>query len=255
MIELERVGAYYGQTQRQQVLHDVSMCVPRNQTLVLLGGSGAGKSTVLKTILRLVPVADGTIHVDGTDITTLSPTQLRRTIGMVFQQAALFPHLTVADNIALPLRVAGVMRDERQVRARDMLALVGLEPGTYADRLPGALSGGQQQRVGVARALVTQPSYLLMDEPFSALDALTRRHLQEELKTLRTQLGITILFVTHDAMEAASLGDAIAVMDNGRIVQQGSALELMENPAHQAVEHLVSAPLRALRGFVQASVR
>lgn len=255
MIELNRLNAYYGNTQRHKVLDDVSLRIPRDQTLVLLGGSGAGKSTVLKAILRLVSIESGVIHLNGADITTFSSTQLRRAIGMVFQQAALFPHLNVIENIALPLRVAGLARRERHARARDMLALVGLEPNAYAERLPSALSGGQQQRVGVARALVTQPSYLLMDEPFSALDALTRRNLQEELKALRTQLGITILFVTHDAMEAASLGDAIAVMDAGRIVQQGSALELMEHPTHKAVEDLVSSPLRALRGFVQASVR
>lgn len=255
MIELQQVTARYANDPTRHVLTSVDLVVPRDATTVLLGGSGAGKSTVLKAILRLVEPDSGTIRVDGTDITQLDRVALRRTIGMVFQQIALFPHLSVSENIALPLRVAGVPRRERQVRAEELLQLVGLDPADYGTRFPNTLSGGQQQRVGVARALAPRPSYLLMDEPFGALDALTRRNLQDELKMLRTQLNITILFVTHDVMEAATLGDRIAVMDGGCIVQEGTAAELMDHPRHAAVQELVSRPLRELRSFVQEIVR
>lgn len=254
MIELQHVRAAYAPPGSPPVLDDVSLHIPRDATLVLLGGSGAGKSTVLKTILRLVDY-QGVIRIDGADIRHLDPLALRRDIGMVFQQAALFPHLTAAENIALPLRAAGNSRRERMARAHELLELVGLPPGDYANRFPAMLSGGQQQRVGVARALATRPSYLLMDEPFGALDALTRRKLQDELKELRQRLNVTILFVTHDVMEAASLGDAIAVMEHGRIVQTGTAAELMDAPCATIVDELVSKPLRELKQFVRDSVR
>ncbi len=255
MIELENVSVSYANDPSRLVLDGVTLTVKRDETMVLLGGSGAGKSTLLKTILRLLAPAQGSIRIDGVDITTLDRVALRRTIGMVFQQIALFPHLTVAENIALPLRVAGIPRAARRARAEELLQLVGLEPAQYAARYPQMLSGGQQQRVGVARALAPSPSYLLMDEPFGALDALTRRRLQDELKLLRQRLNITILFVTHDVMEAASLGDRIAVMAEGRVLQTGSAAELMQHPQHAVVRDLVSQPLQELQSFVRESVR
>ena len=255
MIELQQVTVRYPNDPARWALNAVDLMVPRDATTVLLGGSGTGKSTVLKAILRLLSPEHGTICVDGADITQLDRVALRRTIGMVFQQIALFPHLTVRENIALPLRIAGMQKHARRARADEVLQLVGLEPAQFGARYPHTLSGGQQQRVGVARALAPSPSYLLMDEPFGALDALTRRHLQDELKALRTQLNITILFVTHDVMEAATLGDRIAVMDGGRVVQHGTTAELMDDPRHDAVRALVSRPLRELRSFVQESVR
>lgn len=254
MISLEHVCARYLHS-AVPVLKDITLHVPSKKTCVLLGGSGAGKSTILKLILRLMEIEQGTIHVDGADIATLDPVALRRRIGMVFQQTSLFPHMTVAENIALRLRVVETPKPARQARIRELLHMVGLEPAIYASRYPSMLSGGQQQRVGVARALATSPSYLLMDEPFGALDALTRRALQEQLKSLRQQLDITILFVTHDVMEAASLGDTITVMDQGRIIQTGTAAALMDEPTQQIVRDLVSIPLQELKSFVRESVR
>lgn len=254
MIALEHVHARY-HDHATSVLEDVTLHVPHQKTLVLLGGSGAGKSTILKLIMRLMEAERGTIRVDGADIAAMDPVILRRSIGMVFQQTALFPHMTVAENIGLRLRMLGTRKRERQSRVEELLHLVGLEPALYASRYPSMLSGGQQQRVGVARAIATRPSYLLMDEPFGALDAVTRRTLQEELKLLRRKLNMTILFVTHDVMEAASLGDAIAVMDQGRMIQTGSVAELMHDPAQPIVRDLVSTPLLELESFVRESVR
>ncbi|MEJ0010434.1 MAG: ABC transporter ATP-binding protein [Alphaproteobacteria bacterium] len=251
MIELEHLTVAYGAT---AALRDVSLRVPQDETMVLLGGSGAGKSTVLKAILKLVPPAAGAIRIDGEDIAAMDSTALRRRIGMVFQGTALFPHMTVAENIALPLSLSGMKRAAARARVEELLALLALAPATYEARFPHQLSGGEAQRVGVARALASRPSYLLMDEPFGALDAITRRKLQDELKQLRRALKITILFVTHDVMEAVSLGDALAVMDRGRILQTGSAQALMDRPADDTVRALVSTPLRELKTFVRDSV-
>ena len=251
MICFQNVHAAIG---NKPILEDVSFTVPAHETMVLLGGSGAGKSTILKALLRLIPVTQGTITLDGNNIHQMDRLILRRQIGMVFQGNALFPHLTVKENIALPLRVAGLKNLEMTQRVEEMQTLVGLDPSIFSLRYPHQLSGGQQQRVGVARALVTRPNCLLMDEPFGALDAINRRNLQEELKLLRSRLGISILFVTHDVMEAASLGDSIAVMDQGKILQIGTTRELMENPQHEFVHALVSTPLNELRTFVKDHV-
>jgi osmoprotectant transport system ATP-binding protein len=252
MISLKDIDVSYGE---RQVLDRVSLTIAPRETMVLLGGSGAGKSTILKTILRLIPIQRGSITLDDTDISQMDRVALRRAVGMVFQSIALFPHLNVSQNVALPLRLLAMGKKEIRDRVTESLELVGLNVNEYGLRYPHMLSGGQQQRVGVARAIARKPVYLLMDEPFGALDAITRRHLQEELKVLRSKLGITILFVTHDVMEAATLGDCIAVMDQGKILQTGSIRELMEHPAHERVRELVSTPLMELRTFVKDSVR
>lgn len=252
MISLKEIDVAYGE---RQILNSVSLTVAPRETMVLLGGSGAGKSTILKSILRLIPIQHGSITLDDADISQMDRVELRRMVGMVFQGIALFPHLTVSQNIALPLRLLAMGKKEIRERVAETLELVGLNAAEYGPRYPHMLSGGQQQRVGVARAIARRPAYLLMDEPFGALDAITRRHLQEELKLLRSKLGITILFVTHDVMEAATLGDCIAVMDQGRVLQTGSVRELMENPTHERVRELVSTPLMELRTFVKDSVR
>ena len=219
-----------------EAIGPVSLDVAKGETMVLLGGSGAGKSTLLKAIMKLLPLKEGSIQIDGRDIAAEDSVTVRRSIGMVFQHAALFPHLTVAQNIALPLRASGASRAVGREQVERLLEILKLDPALYRHRLPHQLSGGQRQRIGVARALVRSPRLLLMDEPFGALDAITRRHLQDELRQLRDTLGITILFVTHDVMEAVRLGDRLAVMEAGKIHQTGTVRELLEYPATSAVE-------------------
>ena len=255
MIELKNISARYANDSDRMTLENVSLRVPSHETMVLLGGSGAGKSTILKAILRLIPITSGSILLDGTDISNFDTLTLRRKIGMVFQGIALFPHLTVSENIGLTLHLSGIKKSAVKERVYELLTLVGLNPSIYAQRYPQMLSGGEQQRVGVARALAPEPSYLLMDEPFGALDAITRRKLQLELKELREKLRITILFVTHDVMEAVSLGDRLAVMDRGRILQSGTIRDVMEHPADDVVKNLVTTPLHELETFVKDSVQ
>lgn len=254
MIELKNVTARYLNSTQQLALDNVSLIIAKHQTTVLLGGSGAGKSTILKAILRLIEIDSGFIRVDGEDITSRDKLSLRRSIGTVFQGSSLFPHMNAEENIALPLRLMGMRKKAQEERVEELMLLVGLEPALYAHRYPHMLSGGQQQRIGVARALATRPAYLLMDEPFGALDAITRRNLQTELKRWRQVLEVTILFVTHDIMEAVSLGDSLAVMEQGKILQTGNVRSVMEEPASEVVSQLVSKPLRELSTFVKDSV-
>jgi osmoprotectant transport system ATP-binding protein len=173
---------------------------------------------------------------------------------MVFQGSGLFPHMTAGENIGLVLKLSGGRSAAIRARVEELMHLVGLPPGEYLHRYPHQLSGGQQQRVGVARALAPNPAYLLMDEPFGALDAITRRALQDEVKALRNHLNVTIVFVTHDVMEAVSLGDRLAVMDRGRLLQSGHVRQLIANPATPVVSALVGQPLSQLSTFVQDSV-
>lgn len=253
MISFERVTAHYPQSGVRALDH-VDLHVPKHETMTILGGSGAGKSTILKAILRLIPLQHGRILIDGLDCATLDPIALRRMIGMVFQGIALFPHMNVAENVGLVLKLSGMKGPAVRARVEELLHVMGLDPADYANRYPHQLSGGQQQRVGVARALAPNPSYLLMDEPFGALDAITRRALQDEVKALRKRLNVTILFVTHDVMEAVSLGDQLAVMDRGRVVQSGPVRTLIAQPANDIVASLVGKPLAELTNFVRDSV-
>lgn len=249
MIELEQVSAAYP-GREELVLNQVSLRVATHETVTILGGSGTGKSTVLKAILRLIPISHGRILIHGEDCARMNPVDLRRTIGMVFQGSTLFPHLSARENIALVLKLGGMSPAQVRKRSDEVLDLVGLDPAEFAGRYPHQLSGGQQQRVGVARALAPAPAYLLMDEPFGALDAINRRAMQNEVKRLRQATNVTILFVTHDVMEAANLGDRIAVMDEGRVLQVDRLRALMERPAHPTVEALVGHPLSSLTHFV-----
>ena len=250
MIEIENLCFAYPASS-QPVLQGVNLSIPRNKTLVLLGGSGSGKSTILRCLLKLVQPQQGTITVDEDDISTLPSFALRRRFGVVFQGNTLFPTLNVAENIALPMKVSHYSKSEIASRIEELLELINLPAAHYATRYPHQLSGGEQQRVGVARALATRPSYLLMDEPFGALDAITRRMLQEELKTIRTKLGITILFVTHDVMEAFMLGDHIAVLHQGRLLQSGPGQLLLNHPAHPVVANLIGSPAAEMRQLWQ----
>jgi osmoprotectant transport system ATP-binding protein len=254
MIRLENITVRYPNSTTLCALEDVSLTIAPHRTTVLLGGSGAGKSTILKAIVRLMDVDVGRILIDGEDICQRDKLSLRRSIGTVFQGDALFPHMNVRENIGLPLRAAGLEKKHIAMRVDEVMHLVGLEPAIYATRYPHMLSGGQQQRVGVARALAPKPSILLMDEPFGALDAITRRKLQVELKQWRTLLDVTIIFVTHDIMEAVSLGDHLVVMDQGKIIQTGSIRSVIETPSNDIVRQLVCQPLAELATFVEDSI-
>lgn len=230
-------------------VRDLSLTVEDGETLVLLGPSGCGKTTLLKMTNRLEEVTSGTIEIEGDDVSAMDPVQLRRRIGYVFQGVGLFPHMTVAENAAIVPKLLGGDAAACRARAHELLALVDLDPDTYANRFPDELSGGQAQRVGVARALAADPQYLLMDEPFGALDAVTRRLLQDEMLRLKKQLRKTIVFVTHDIFEALSLGDRIAVMNKGNLEQVGTKEELVKSPASQFVTDLFAAPKAQLQEF------
>ena len=200
------------------LLSDLNLTVAWGETLVLLGRSGSGKTTTLKLINRLLDATEGEILFDGKPIRSLDPIQLRRGIGYVIQDAGLFPHWTVARNVGLVPQLDGWPDEKIKARVREMLSLVGLPPDEFAERRPSGLSGGQKQRVGVARALAADPPILLMDEPFGALDPITRADLQKEFHELAMRLQKTIVFVTHDVREALYLGTRIAVLEQGRLV-------------------------------------
>jgi osmoprotectant transport system ATP-binding protein len=220
-------------------LWDVSFRVEQGETLVLLGSSGSGKTTCLKMMNRLVEPDTGSVLIEGRETGSWDPIRLRRRAGYVIQEIGLLPHLTVEENVALVPRLEGWDVEKRRARAHELLELVGLEPREFANQRPSRLSGGQKQRVGVARALAVDPPLLLMDEPFGALDPITRRRLQEEFRTLEQRLGKAVVFVTHDVPEALRLADRIAIMDAGRIRQVGDPHEIMEQPADDFVRELV----------------
>ena len=219
----------------------VSFTVPEGVFCMLLGTSGSGKTTLLRMVNRLIDPTSGQILVNGQPTIAQDPIALRRGIGYVIQQVGLFPHMTVAQNVATVLTILGKSKRESEPRVDELLRLVGLDPTEYAHRYPRQLSGGQQQRVGLARSLAADPSVLLMDEPFGALDAITRARVQDEL--LQVQCGVrkTILFVTHDVNEAFKLGDQIVVMADGKLQQQGTPVELLARPANDFVRQLVGA--------------
>ena len=241
MIQLRSLTKRYGDT---VVVDRVSLTVDTGELLVLLGGSGSGKTTTLKMINRLVEPSEGSVLIDGVDVSTLPPHELRRQIGYVFQEIGLFPHMTVADNVAITPSLLGWDDSLTAARVDELLALVELDPDTVRHRRPDELSGGQRQRVGVARALAARPSILLLDEPFGAVDPLTRRHLQESLVRIRHEVGLSAVFVTHDMVEALLLGDRIAVLHEGRLVQVGTPHELLTAPADDYVGELMRTPRR-----------
>lgn len=248
MLSIKQVSKSFDGGQHFAV-DDVSFDVREGETLVLLGSSGCGKTTLLKLTNRLLEPTSGTIEVDGDNIAEQDPISLRRKIGYVFQGIGLFPHMTVEENVAMVPRLLGWPRRRRRERARELLRTVGLDPETYAGRLPSELSGGQQQRVGVGRALAADPDYLLMDEPFGALDALTRDTLQQELLAVKKRLRKTIVFVTHDIFEALAVGDRIAVLHGGRLEQIGTREEILKNPATDFVRELFAKPAQQLAAY------
>ncbi len=227
---------------RQTVgINNANFEIHEGEIFVIMGLSGSGKSTVLRCLNRLIEPTSGEIHLDGEDITRVDEEKLReirrKRMGMVFQRFALFPHRTVIDNVAYGLEVQGVDRTERLKKAQEALEMVGLKG--HAESLPDTLSGGMQQRVGLARGLVADPDVLLMDEPFSALDPLIRRDMQDELLTLQGQMNKTIVFVTHDLDEALKIGDRIALMKDGVVVQLGPPEEILTRPANEYVRRFV----------------
>jgi osmoprotectant transport system ATP-binding protein len=242
MISLRAVSKVYsgGAT----AVDDLSLDIERGETLVLVGESGCGKTTTLKLINRLVEPTRGEVRVDGRDVSSIDPNALRRSIGYVFQGIGLFPHRNIAENVAAVPELLGWERTRIDARVDALLELVGLAPSEFRARRPHELSGGQQQRVGVARALAAESKLLLMDEPFGALDPITRDGLQRELIEMRTRLALTIVLVTHDVGEALLLADRIAVMHAGRLLQLGTPAELLAAPADERVERLLATPRR-----------
>ncbi len=223
-------------------VHDLDLEVAAGELVCLVGPSGCGKSTSLKMVNRLVEPSAGRIEVDGRDVASMDPVRLRRQIGYVIQQVGLFGHQTVATNVMTVPLLEGRGRRQARARAEELLASVGLDPATYADRYPHQLSGGQQQRVGVARALAADPAVLLMDEPFGAVDPLVRERLTEEFRRLQRELGKTVLLVTHDIDEAVRLGDRIAVFaTGGRLAQYGTPAEVLGRPADDFVADFVGS--------------
>lgn len=236
MIDFERVTKRFGSW---TAVDAVSFTVAEGEFRVLIGPSGSGKSTVLRMINRLIPADEGAIRIDGEDIASLKPEELRRRMGYVIQSVGLFPHWTVERNIATVPGLLGWPKARIRDRVTELLELLNLDPRRYRSAYPHQLSGGQQQRVGVARALAAEPRILLMDEPFSALDPITRASLQTELSAIHRRTGTTVVFVTHDMDEALRLGDSIAVMDHGRLIQCATPLDILTRPASPLVRDLV----------------
>ena len=241
MLELSHVRKSYdgGAT---FAVKDISFRAEPGELIVLLGGSGCGKTTTLKMINRLVEPTDGRIAIGGRDVLDQDPDELRRTIGYVIQGAGLFPHMTIRENVSVVPRLLGW--DEARIRSRaaELLDLVGLQPEAYGDRLPLELSGGQRQRVGVARALASEPSIMLLDEPFGALDPVTRDTIQTEFLRIQSEVGFAAVLVTHDMTEALIMATRIVVIRDGVIAQEGTPHELLNHPADDYVETLVSTP-------------
>lgn len=250
MIRFEGVTKSFGTL---RAVDDITLNVEPGTICALLGPSGSGKSTLLRLVNRLVEPDAGQVLVGGEDVAGLPRVELRRRIGYVIQSIGLFPHWSVARNIATVPRLIGWPRERIRARTHELMELVGLDPALHGPRYPDELSGGQQQRVGVARALAADPAVLLMDEPFGAVDPPTRRGLQESLTAIQRRTGKTVLFVTHDVEEAIRLAGTIAVLSHGRLLQLGPPAEILRRPANEEVAHFFGGPLLGLH-LLQATM-
>jgi osmoprotectant transport system ATP-binding protein len=241
VIALERLCKRYGE---RLAVGPLDLEVARGELLVLCGGSGSGKTTTLKMVNRLIAPSEGRVLLGGLDTRELPGPMLRRRIGYCFQHVGLFPHFSVAENVAVTPKLLGWDAARVAARVDALLEQVELEPAAFRERRPHELSGGQAQRVGLARALAAEPEVLLLDEPFAALDPPTRDRLQQSFARIRRLLGLTVVFVTHDLVEALLLADRIAVLDAGQLVQVGTPAELMQRPADARVAELFATPRR-----------
>jgi osmoprotectant transport system ATP-binding protein len=254
VVSLEHVSKRYGPAAGPLAVSDLSLTIPAGEICVLVGPSGCGKTTTMKMINRLIEPTGGRITIDGEDVMALPAVELRRRIGYVIQQVGLFPHLTVAENVAVVPRLLRWPEARIQERVKELLDLVRLEP-TYSDRYPAALSGGERQRVGVARALAADPPLMLMDEPFGAVDPILRERLQNEFLRLQARVRKTIVFVTHDVDEAIKMADRIAILQRGGILAQYDTPDtILAGPANEFVERFVGAD-RGLKRLSLARVR
>jgi osmoprotectant transport system ATP-binding protein len=236
VIEFDRVSKTYGST---TALANFSLVAPTSQITVLMGLSGSGKTTIIRMVNKMVTPTSGSVSIDGLDVSGLDAVTLRRSIGYVMQEVGLLPHKTVLDNVTLIAQIAGQPADVAHRNTTEMLQMVGINKQFFS-RFPHQLSGGQQQRVGVARALAIKPNILLMDEPFGAVDPIVREELQDELCRIQRELGLTILFVTHDRHEALKIADQLVILSNsGHIEQVGSPSELVANPANAFVRKIL----------------
>ena len=236
MIEFKNITKNF---KGNEVLKGINLEIKTGQLVAIIGGSGCGKTTLLKMINLLIKPSSGEVIIDGENILNSDVIKLRRKIGYVIQQTGLFPHMTIKENIQLISKLEKVDRDTLDEKTVEMMNMVGLDPNKYLDRYPTELSGGQQQRVGVARAFVTDPEIILMDEPFSALDPMTRSDLQDELVSIQSRFGKTIVFVTHDMDEAIKIADMICIMKDGIVLQYDTPENILKNPVDEYVSNFV----------------
>ncbi|WP_046175423.1 ABC transporter ATP-binding protein [Domibacillus indicus] len=270
MIEFKKVAKKY--PDGFEALKEINLKIETGELFVLIGPSGCGKTTTMKMINRLIDPSSGFIEIDGKNIADINPVQLRRNIGYVIQQIGLMPHMTIKENVGLVPKLKKWEEAEYSEKVNELMKLVGLDPSVFGDRYPAELSGGQQQRIGVVRAMAAEPDIILMDEPFSALDPISREQLQDELARLQSEIKKTIVFVTHDMDEALKIADRICIMQNGAVVQLDTPERILRHPANDfvrqfigedriqdsmtlpALESLMTAPITALpeRGIAAA---
>lgn len=237
MIEFVDVNKNFGE---YHIIKNLSMKIEKGKITVIIGSSGCGKTTTLKMINKLIISTSGKIYIDGEDISQKDTIKLRRNIGYVIQQTGLFPHMTVKENIELIAKIENIDKNKMNMRTRELMKMINLDYEKFSERYPLELSGGQQQRVGVARAFALDPAIILMDEPFSAVDPISRRQLQDELIAIQKKLEKTIVFVTHDIQEAVKIADKICLLNNGEIMQYDTPENIIKNPKNDFVRKFVN---------------